>query len=114
MRHHRPAEVPKRFSTRAGPRTSLPELLTAVGRAMAGERPVLVVSDDVTENAWWIAAVSYLLGEHLADQMTFTTYSHRPSYSRYHLIGTLPDAVPTDAHVELPDVRFHHRASAGR
>ena len=53
----------------------LPELLTAVGRAMAGDRPVLVVSQDVTENAWWIAAISYLLGERLARQMTFTTYS---------------------------------------
>ena len=75
----------------------LPELLTAVGRAMAGERPVLVVSHDVTENAWWIAAISYLLGEHLAYQMTFTTYSHRPGYARYHLTGILPDMLPPDA-----------------
>ena len=75
----------------------LPELLTAVGRAMAGERPVLVVSHDVTENAWWIAAISYLLGEHLAYQMMFTTYSHRPGYARYHLTGILPDMLPPDA-----------------
>lgn len=75
----------------------LPELLTAVGRAMAAERPVLVVSHDVTENAWWIAAISYLLGEHLAYQMTFTTYSHRPGYGRYHLTGILPDMLPPDA-----------------
>jgi hypothetical protein len=75
----------------------LPELLTAVGQAMSGDRPVLVVSHDVTENAWWIAAVSYLLGEHLAYQMTFTTYSHRPGYSRYHLVGILPEAMPVDA-----------------
>lgn len=75
----------------------LPELLTAVGRAMAAERPVLVVSHDVTENAWWIAAISYFLGEHLAYQMTFTTYSHRPGYARYHLTGILPDTLPPDA-----------------
>jgi hypothetical protein len=75
----------------------LPELLTAVGRAMAGDRPVLVVSQDVTENAWWIAAVSYLLGERLARQMTFTTYSHRPSYSPYHLTGVLPGMLRPDA-----------------
>jgi GTPase-associated protein 1, N-terminal domain type 2/GTPase-associated protein 1, C-terminal domain/GTPase-associated protein 1, middle domain len=75
----------------------LPELLTAVGRAMAGDRPVLVVSDDVTENAWWIAAVSYLLGQLLARRMTFTTYSHRPGYSRYHLTGVLPGMLPPDA-----------------
>ena len=75
----------------------LPELLTAVGRAMAGDRPVLVVSQDVTENAWWIAAISYLLGERLARQMTFTTYSHRPGYSRYHLTGVLPGMLRPDA-----------------
>jgi hypothetical protein len=75
----------------------LPELLSAVGRAMAGERPVLMVTQDVTENAWWIAAVSYLLGERLARQMTFTTYSHRPGYARYHLTGTLPGAMLPEA-----------------
>jgi hypothetical protein len=75
----------------------LPELLTAVGRAMAGERPVLVVTDDVTETAWWIAAVSYLLGDRLARQMTFTTYSHRPGYSRYHLTGVLPGVLLPEA-----------------
>jgi hypothetical protein len=88
----------------------LPELLTAVGRAMTGDRPVLMVSDDATENAWWIAAVSYLLGEHLARQLTFTTYSHRPGYSPHHLIGTLPDAVPPDAHAGFQTFDF----TAGR
>jgi GTPase-associated protein 1, N-terminal domain type 2/GTPase-associated protein 1, C-terminal domain/GTPase-associated protein 1, middle domain len=75
----------------------LPELVTAVGRAMAGAQPVLMVSHDATENAWWIAAVSYLLGERLAYRMTFTTYSHRPGYSRYHLTGILPEMLPPDA-----------------
>lgn len=74
----------------------LPELLTAVGRAMAGDQPVLVVGHDATENAWWIAAVSYLMGEHLGLRMTFTTYSHRPGYSRYHFTGTLRDTLPPD------------------
>jgi hypothetical protein len=41
--------------------------------------------------------VSYLLGEHLAARMTFTTYSHRPGYSRHHLTGILSDALPPDA-----------------
>ncbi|MFI5081078.1 MAG: GTPase-associated protein 1-related protein [Streptosporangiales bacterium] len=75
----------------------LPELLTAVGRAMAGDRPVLVASHDVSENVWWIAAISYLLGEHLGHRMTFTTYSHRPGYSRYHLTGILPETLPPSA-----------------
>ena len=88
----------------------LPELLTAVGRAMSGARPVLVVSHDVTENAWWIAAISYFLGEHLAYQMTFTTYSHRPGYARYHLTGALPDTLPPDADVSFQVFDF----TAGR
>lgn len=75
----------------------LPELLTAVWRAMAGDRLVLLASHDANENIWWIAAVSYLLGEHLAREMSFTTYSHRPGYSRHHLIGIESDAVPPDA-----------------
>ena len=29
--------------------------------------------------------------------MTFTTYSHRPGYARYHLTGILPDMLPPDA-----------------
>jgi hypothetical protein len=85
------------FLDARGADTVLPELLTAVGRAMTGQRPVLVASHDVTENAWWIAAVSYFLGERLAYRMTFTTYSHRPGYSRYHLTGVLPDMLPSDA-----------------
>jgi hypothetical protein len=84
----------------------LPELLTAVGRAMAGDRPVLVASHDVSENIWWIAAVSYLLGERLGRRMTFTTYSHRPGYSRYHLTGILPETLPpsADASFQLFDL----------
>ena len=75
----------------------LPELLTAVWRAMAGDRLVLLASHDANENIWWIAAISYLLGEHLAPRMTFTTYSHRLGYSRHHLVGIQSDAVPADA-----------------
>ena len=84
----------------------LPELLTAVGRAMAGDRPVLVASHDASENIWWIAAVSYLLGERLGRRMTFTTYSHRPGYSRYHLTGILPETLPpsADASFQLFDL----------
>ena len=94
--------------------TVLPELLTAVGRAMAGQRPVLVVSDDVTENAWWIAAISYFLGEHLAYRMTFTTYSHRPGYSRYHLTGVLPDMLPPDAATSFQMFDFAAGATPGQ
>src|SRR6266496_3419268 len=57
------------FLDARGAEAILPELLTAVGRAMGGARPVLMVSDDATENAWWIAAISYFLGARLAYQM---------------------------------------------
>jgi GTPase-associated protein 1, N-terminal domain type 2/GTPase-associated protein 1, middle domain len=85
------------FLDARGTERVLPELLTAVWRAMAGDRLVLLASHDANENIWWIAAVSYLLGEHVAPRMTFTTYSHRPGYSRHHLIGIQSDAVPPDA-----------------
>lgn len=75
----------------------LPRLLTAVGRAMTGDRPVLLANHDATENAWWIAAVCYLLGDRLGRRLTFTTYSHRPAFSPYHLTGALPEALPPDA-----------------
>lgn len=75
----------------------LPELLTAAGQAMEGGQPVLVASQDVAENIWWIAAVCYLLGEHLGRRLTFTTYSHRPGYAQYHLIGVPSDGLPPDA-----------------
>ena len=85
------------FLDARGTERLLPELLTAVGRAMSGDRPVLLANDDANENIWWIAAVSYLLGEHLAPGMAFTTYSHRPGYSAHHLIGVVSDALPPDA-----------------
>jgi hypothetical protein len=85
------------FLDARGTEAVLPELLTAVWLAMAGDRLVLLASHDANENIWWIAAVSYLLGEHLAPQMTFTTYSHRPGYSRHHLVGIESEAVPPDA-----------------
>ena len=74
----------------------LGELLTAVGQAMSGAPPVLLVTLDAHECAWCVAALSYLLGE-LAQRLTFTTYCHRPESARLHLIGILPDAMPPDA-----------------
>ena len=85
------------FLDARGTEALLPELLTAVWRAMAGDRLVLLASRDPNENIWWIAAISYLLGEHLAPRMTFTTYDHRLGYFRHHLVGIQSDAVPADA-----------------
>jgi GTPase-associated protein 1, N-terminal domain type 2/GTPase-associated protein 1, C-terminal domain/GTPase-associated protein 1, middle domain len=85
------------FLDARGGQEVLAELLTAIGRAMAGAQPVLVASQDASENAWWIAAVCYLMGEHVTRRMTFTTYSHRPGYAAYHLVGILADMIPPDA-----------------
>ncbi len=85
------------FLSAHGAQDVLAELLTAIGRAMAGERPVLIASQDANENVWWIAAASYLMGEHLAPRMTFTTYSHRPGYAGYHLVGVVAGALPAEA-----------------
>jgi GTPase-associated protein 1, N-terminal domain type 2/GTPase-associated protein 1, middle domain len=76
----------------------LPVLLSAVGQAMAGGRPVLLAGPDAANNVRWIAAICYLLGDRLARRLSFTTYSHRPAYSRHHLIGVLAggDTVPAD------------------
>src|SRR6185437_3575518 len=87
----------QRFLEARGTGRILPELLTAAWRAMAGDRPVLLSSNDPDENIWWIAAISHLSGEQLSAELTFTTYNHRPGYSRHHLIGIQAESVPPDA-----------------
>ncbi|MDN3353864.1 GTPase-associated protein 1-related protein [Actinomadura sp. DC4] len=90
------------FLDARGGAAMLPVLLSAVDRAMAGDKPVLLAGRDAAENAWWIAALSYLLGDRLGRRMTFTTYSHRPGYTRHHVIGLLAEALPRDA-----ELAFH-------
>ena len=71
----------------------LPALLSAVDRAVdVGDRSVVVVETDADRAALWIGAASHLLPMPLAQRMSFATYLHQPSYSRLHLIGTVPDA----------------------
>jgi hypothetical protein len=71
----------------------LPTLLSAAAQAVsAGTRSVVVVEADAAGSAHWIAALSYLLPGPLAQQMSFTTYHHRPSYCGLHVIGTVADA----------------------
>jgi hypothetical protein len=71
----------------------LPALLSAVDRTIAaGDRSVVLVETDADRAAAWIGAVSYLLPPPLARRMSFATYQYRPSHSRLHLIGTVPDA----------------------
>jgi GTPase-associated protein 1, N-terminal domain type 2/GTPase-associated protein 1, C-terminal domain/GTPase-associated protein 1, middle domain len=73
--------------------SKLPTLLSAADRAIAtGDRSVVIVESDAGSAASWIAAISYLLPPATARRMSFTTYHHRPSYCRLHVIGTVPDA----------------------
>jgi len=77
---------------RRGAQEHLPALLTAAWAAIAvQDRSVVLVTRDTDDVARLIAAVSYLLPQALALQMSFATYHHRPSYSRLHVMGTTPD-----------------------
>ncbi|GLW61879.1 hypothetical protein Arub01_01230 [Actinomadura rubrobrunea] len=81
------------FLDRAAGRARLPALLAAAERAVLDqERSVVIYARDADEVARWIAALSFLLPPPLAARMSFATYQFRPSYSRHHVIGTVPGA----------------------
>jgi GTPase-associated protein 1, N-terminal domain type 2/GTPase-associated protein 1, C-terminal domain/GTPase-associated protein 1, middle domain len=70
----------------------IPALLTAAGLAQSrNDRPVLVVAESADVVARWFAAISYLLPPALVRRLSFSTYLSRPSRSRLHLVGTLPE-----------------------
>ena len=71
----------------------LARLLSAVDQALDGGRSLILWSPTSTDNAQWIAAVSYLLGDARARDMSFYTYTRRPAQCRAHVIGTVPGAV---------------------
>ncbi|KAB8165725.1 hypothetical protein FH609_014995 [Streptomyces sp. 3MP-14] len=80
---------------------ALPGLLTAVTRALATDRTVLVVDGTSEDVAHWFAAVSYLLPPPVARGLSFATYVARPERSRLRLVGTVPEiGAPTG-----PDAR---------
>ena len=75
----------------------LARLLSAVDRALDGGRSLVLWSSTSTDNARWIAAVSYLLEDARAREMSFFTYTRRPAQCRAHVIGTVPGAVTSPA-----------------
>ena len=77
--------------------TILARLLSAVDQALDGGRALVLWSSTSTDNAHWIAAVSYLLGDARAREMSFFTYTRRPAQCRAHVIGTVPGAVTSPA-----------------
>jgi len=75
----------------------LARLLSAVDQALDGGRALILWSSTSTDNAHWIAAVSYLLGDARAREMSFFTYTRRPAQCRAHVIGTVPGAITSPA-----------------
>jgi hypothetical protein len=102
--------------------TILARLLSAVDQALDGGRALVLWSSTSTDNAHWIAAVSYLLGEARAREISFFTYTRRPAQCRAHVIGTVPGAVTSPAALAdgfrvfdmtartMPDVMTHPAA----
>lgn len=97
-------------------RGRLAALLSAVGLAQSrADRSVLVVTESADEAATWFAAVSYLLPPRWVRRMSFSTYLSRPSRSRLHLLGTVPetkldlgpDAAERFYLFDFPGERFH-------
>ncbi|MGX4733272.1 GTPase-associated protein 1-related protein [Kitasatospora griseola] len=72
-------------------RDLLGPLLAATLDALAHRRTVLLVEQDSTRVAHWIAALCYLLPPPAARRLSFATYLHRPDRGRLHLVGTVPE-----------------------
>lgn len=73
-------------------RDKITALLTAAGLARSrNDRSVLVVAESTDEVALWFAAACYLLPPGWVRRLSFSTYLSRPSRSRLHLLGTLPE-----------------------
>ena len=77
--------------------TILARLLSAVDQALDGGRALVLWGSTSTDNAHWIAAISYLLADARAREMSFYTYTRRPAQCRAHVIGTIPGAVTSPA-----------------
>jgi GTPase-associated protein 1, N-terminal domain type 2/GTPase-associated protein 1, C-terminal domain/GTPase-associated protein 1, middle domain len=78
-------------------RVVLTRLLSAVDKVMNEDRSLVLWTSSSTENAHWIAAVSYLLEAARAREMSFYTYTRRPAQCRAHVIGTVPGTVTSAA-----------------
>ncbi len=71
----------------------LAALLDAVITALAeGHGRVVLVAEDTTLIARWIAVLSYSLPAELAARMSFTTYASDPDTAPQVIVGTVPSA----------------------
>jgi hypothetical protein len=107
------------LSTQEHAQIILARLLSVVDKAIDGGRSLVLWCPTSADNARWIAAVSYLLEDARAREMSFFTYTRRPAQCRAHVIGTVPGAVTSPAALAdgfrvfdmisgtLPDVNTH-------
>ena len=107
------------LGTQADAQIVLARLLSAVDKVIKEGRSLILWSSTSTENAHWIAAVSYLIEGARAREMSFYTYTRRPAQCRAHVIGTVPGAVTSLAALAdsfrvfdmtsrtMPDVETH-------
>jgi hypothetical protein len=79
------------FLTRSGRIERLPQFLTAVARALNGERRIVIVDEDQNV-ALWIAAACYALPAALALRLTFNTYVKNPYQTDFLIVGTTSDS----------------------
>ncbi|MGD0244981.1 MAG: GTPase-associated protein 1-related protein [Streptosporangiaceae bacterium] len=80
-----------------GAEPTLARLLTAADQALGGGRALVLWCPTSTDNAYWIAAISYLLDDARARELSFYTYTRRPAQCRAHVIGTVPGAITSPA-----------------
>jgi hypothetical protein len=85
------------LGTQADAQIVLVRLLSAVDKVMREGRSLILWTSTSTENAHWIAAVSYLMEAARAREMSFYTYTRRPAQCRAHVIGTVPGTVTSAA-----------------
>ena len=85
------------LGAQADAQTVLVRLLSAVDKVMRDGHSLVLWTSTSTENAHWIAAVSYLMEAARAREMSFYTYTRRPAQCRAHVIGTVPGAVTSAA-----------------
>lgn len=85
------------LGTQPDARAILIRLLSAVDKVMNEDRSLVLWTSTSTENAQWIAALSYLMEAARAREMSFYTYTRRPAQCRAHVIGTVPGTVTSAA-----------------
>ncbi|MGH9802249.1 MAG: hypothetical protein ACRD82_17945, partial [Blastocatellia bacterium] len=81
----------REFLERENRLSYLPQFLTAVERSLNRDRRVVIVDED-TNVALWIAAASYALPSRLALELTFNTYVKNPYQTEFVITGTTADS----------------------